>query len=141
MPCCYTQMPSQSLQCGSKCPLDRSRTDRLLHLNHRNMYRPRSWNSSAIALVNLLSFVILSGATSSRSELLSQAGGSSTVLSREKLIFVSALKLRVHSNHPLNRSPAHGAKLVVAREHDAVHLRTVITLRLIVRAFERADLP
>src|SRR5271165_475386 len=47
-----------------------------------------------------------------------------------------ALSPRIHRNHPLNRPPAHLAERVVPREHDAVHLGTVVSFRGVIRALE-----
>src|SRR6267143_7158445 len=48
---------------------------------------------------------------------------------------------RIHPNHPLNRPPAHRAKSFMPSKHYAVHLRTVISLGLIIRALKRSNLP
>src|SRR5882762_8305603 len=48
---------------------------------------------------------------------------------------------RIHPNYPLNRPPAHSAKSLMPREHNAVHLRTVVPFGLVVRTLERSNLP
>src|SRR5262252_4105556 len=48
--------------------------------------------------------------------------------------------IRVHLHHFLDRSAADGAKGLVTREHDAIHLWTVVSLRLVIRSLERPDL-
>ncbi len=46
----------------------------------------------------------------------------------------------VHPNHAFNRAPAHRAKRIVPREHNAVHLGTVISFSCVIRSFECAHL-
>src|SRR5436309_2204869 len=47
----------------------------------------------------------------------------------------------VERDHPFDRPPAHRAEAdLVAGEHDAVHLRPVVALRLVDRALEGPDL-
>src|SRR5215212_10137164 len=55
--------------------------------------------------------------------------------------FIGVLLLRIHIDHPLDGAAADVAEPhLVAREHDAVDLGAIEALRLISRAFERADL-
>src|SRR5215470_15997338 len=52
----------------------------------------------------------------------------------------SRLRARVQVDNLRDRAAADGAERhVVAREHDAVGLRTVVAARLVVRALERTD--
>src|SRR5262249_52285736 len=47
---------------------------------------------------------------------------------------------RVERDHSFDRSPADCAEGGAAREHDAIYLRPVVSLRFVVRAFERTNL-
>src|SRR6266550_5397388 len=47
----------------------------------------------------------------------------------------------IKSYYSLDRAAAYGAKMVCAREHDAINFRTIVTFRFVYRAFEGADAP